>query len=124
MSIIIGDLWTRFFEESVYAGIESKKGITTIGLYDQYESDVNGAYDITVCTEVTKVGEFPKECVVKHIPAGKYAKFKVKGHMQEAVAKFWMELWKMDLKRSYKADFEEYVGGTPEEAEIDIYIAL
>lgn len=114
----------KFFEQGIYTDITNKVGASTIGLYDQYENDANGAYDITVCTEVGKVDMVPMGCVVKHIPAGKYAKFKVKGQVQEAVARFWMELWKMNLRRSYKGDFEEYVGGTPEACEIDIYIAL
>lgn len=124
MPLVIGKLWEDFLGDGVYASILDKEGTSIIGLYDQYENDVNGMYDITVCAEVSKVDGLPKGCVVKHIPSGKYAKFKIKGHMQKAVAEFWTELWKMDLKRSYKADFEEYTNVVGEEAEIAIYIAL
>ncbi|MBE6023621.1 MAG: AraC family transcriptional regulator [Cellulosilyticum sp.] len=124
MPVVIGDLWRRFFEEGTYLAIEDKKNGATIGLYDAYEKGMDGYYDITVCAEVTNAHEIPKECIIKHIPSGRYAKFKIKGHMQEAVVKFWAELWQMDLERSYKADFEEYVGGTPEECDINIYIAI
>ena len=58
------------------------------------------------------------------IPAGKYARFVVKGHMHREVAKFWQELWKMDLDRAFKADFEEYRNQNVENAEIHIYVGL
>ena len=124
MPNVIGKLWKDFYSNNVYNAILDKASTTTIGLYDEYESDVNGAYDITVCAQVNKVEEIPKGCVVKHIPAGKYAKFYVHGHVQKAVMQFWQQLWKMDLKRSYKADFEEYMNLSEEEADIIIYIAL
>lgn len=124
MTAVIGGLWQRFFEEGIYSAIENKKGATTICLYDAYESDVKGAYDATVCTEVTQDDRVPEGCTVKRIPAGKYAKFVIRGSMQKAVAEFWKEFWKMAIKRSYKADFEEYVGGTPEECEIHMYISI
>lgn len=44
--------------------------------------------------------------------------------MQKAVYEFWEKLWKMDIERSYKADFEEYIGDNPDECEIHIYISL
>lgn len=48
----------------------------------------------------------------------------VKGDMQKAVAEAWQEIWKMDLKRSYGYDFEEYQNDDMENAEIHIYISL
>lgn len=124
MPLVIGGLWKNLFETGVYQKIEHKKGMTTIALYDDYESDVSGAYDITVGAEVGLVDGVPEGCVVKKIPQGKYARFVVKGNMQKAVAEFWEEFWKMDIKRSYKADFEEYLGSDPENCEIHIYISL
>ncbi len=35
-----------------------------------------------------------------------------------------MQLWNMDLPRSYVCDFEEYQDGEMENAEIHIYIGL
>jgi len=34
------------------------------------------------------------------------------------------EIWKMDLKRSFTGDFEEYLNCDWENADIEIYIAL
>lgn len=124
MPLVIGGLWKNLFETGVYQKIDHKKGMSTIALYDEYESDVSGAYDITVGTEVTLAHKIPEGCLVKKIPAGKYARFIVKGNMQKAVAEFWEAFWKMDIKRSYRADFEEYLGSDPENCEIHIYIGL
>lgn len=124
MPTIIGGLWRCFFENGIYGSIPYKVGETTIGLYDCYEKDVKGLYDITVCTEVSQVGQGIEGCIVKEIPKGKYAKFVVKGHMQKAVADFWEKLWQINLNRSYQADFEEYVNGDIEACEIHIFIAL
>lgn len=65
-----------------------------------------------------------EELTVKKIPSGKYAKFSIEGHMQKAVAEAWNKIWQMDLDRSYKADFEEYLNADYDNAKIDIYISL
>lgn len=44
--------------------------------------------------------------------------------MVAAVQQFWTELWKMNLKRSFVCDFEEYQNADVENAEIHIYISL
>lgn len=125
MKQAIGGLWQRFFTEGVYQSIPNKKDSLSIGLYSNYENNVAGAYDVTVCCEVSKCEKLPKEVVTRVIPAGKYAKFIVTGHMQTAVAEFWADLWSMDLNRKYSSDFEEYQsGGDIENCEIHMYISM
>ncbi|MFT8321828.1 MAG: GyrI-like domain-containing protein [Bacillus sp. (in: firmicutes)] len=120
----IGDLWKGFFEQGVYQSIPHKRNEKTIGLYTNYESDVNGDYDMMVCTEVQHTSDIPPSLQQHIISAGKYAKFIVIGDMQ-AVGAFWQKLWKMDLNRKYASDFEEYQSGSDgENAEIHIYISL
>ncbi len=77
---------------------------------------------MTVGNEVSKAEN--SEYVVKVIPAGKYAKFSITGHVQRAVSKAWEEIWSMNLDRSYVADFEEYLNSDFENAKIDIYVSL
>jgi len=116
---VIGGLWAQF-HSGFFQGIEGKVNECAIGLYSDYDSDMNGPYDMTVGSEVLN-----SDHVSKVIPAGKYAKFVVKGHMQEACIDFWKTLWQMDLDRAYTSDFEEYQpGGSMENAEIHMYIAL
>lgn len=124
MSNDIGKLWNKFFNQGIFSEIKNKVNERAIGLYSNYESDFTGDYDMTVACEVSDDKEIPKGTIVKTIPAGKYAKFFVKGHMQKAVYEFWQELWKMDLNRAYTCDFEEYINSDIDNAEINIYIAL
>ncbi len=94
-------------------------------MYSNYENDVSGAYDATVCCEVSEYKGLPFGTQVKTMPGGKYAKFVVTGDMPKAVSEFWTKLWSMDLDRKYDCDFEEYQsGGNMENCEIHIYIFL
>lgn len=125
MAIQIGELWEGFFSKGIYQSISNKENDKSIGLYTNYESDVNAEYDVMVCCEIQKKSNLPTGVQTRTIPVGKYAKFIVKGHMQKAVAEFWEKLWSMNLDRKYSCDFEEYQsGGDMNNAEIHIYIAL
>lgn len=84
-----------------------------------------GEYDVMVCCEVEDTTSLPENTDSEIIPSGKYAKFIVHGHVQKAVAEFWMKLWSMNLDGKFTCDFEEYQpGGDMENAEIHIYISL
>lgn len=125
MKQIIGGLWQRFFAEEIYQSILNKQNECSIGLYSNYENNESGAYDVTACCEVTNLENLPAEVEVKKIPAGKYAKFVVHGHVQKAVAEFWSKLWSMNLNRKYSCDFEAYQsGGDIENCEIHMYISI
>lgn len=123
MPMIIGGLWQQFYQDGIYATISDKVNEKAIGIYSDYESDFTSEYSVYVGCEVAKTSPV-LNTVTKIIPAGKYAKFIVHGHMQKAVADFWEKLWKMDLERSYQCDFEEYQNADVENAEIHIYISL
>lgn len=125
MTEIIGRLWQGFFEKGIYEAIPHKKNDKSIGLYTNYEGDASGLYDMVVCCEVEDILEIPNDMYTQTIPAGKYAKFVVKGDVQKAVGEFWMALWSMDLDRKYSCDFEEYQSDEGmNHSEIHIYIAL
>ena len=103
----------------VNATIKNKINEYAIGLYSDYSKD---QYCVTAGNEVSKPEN--DELTVKIIPAGRYAKFSVHGHMEKAVAQAWGEIWKMDLNRSFTGDFEEYLNSDWENGDIDIYIAI
>lgn len=119
MGEIIGGLWNNLYANGISNRINNKVNQYAIGLYSDYKDD---GYLVTVGNEVSKVEN--DDLDVKVIPAGRYAKFSVHGHMQKAVAAAWEEIWRMDLERSYTGDFEEYLNCDFEEANIDIYVAL
>lgn len=124
MGMVIGGVWERFYAEGYYERIPAQKRGHVLGIYSGYESDEHGDYDMTAACEVTDREGLGDEYAVKTIPAGRYAKFVVKGDVQKALATFWQELWAMDLNRSFLADFEEYLEISDKEAEIHVYIGL
>lgn len=115
---VIGKLWEHFYG-GTYASIQGKVNERCIGLYTDYKQD--GGYRVMVCCE-TDTAEQDADTMV--IPAGKYAKFIIRGHIVTAVQEFWQKLWEMKLDRSFVCDFEEYQGGDMENMEIHMYISL
>lgn len=119
MGEVIGGLWVKLYQDGINATIKNKVNEYAIGLYSDYTND---QYCVTAGNEVSKAEN--AELTVKRIPAGRYAKFSIHGHMEKAVAEAWGEIWKMELTRSFTGDFEEYLNSDWENADIDIYVAL
>ena len=94
-----------------------------LGVYTEYENKELGNYTIMTGFEVTNSDRVEGFDTIT-IPAGKYAKFIVKGNMITAVQEFWQRLWQMNLNRAYRYDFEEYQNADSENAEIHIYISI
>lgn len=124
MGRVIGGLWESFYGKGFYEAIPADRRGRVLGIYSNYESDENGDYDMTVACELTAEADLPETFTVRSIPAGRYAKFVIRGDVQQALVQFWQELWGMDLNRSFRADFEEYQEMSGEEAEIHVYIGL
>lgn len=124
MGMIIGGLWGKFYEGGIYGQIKDKSSEKSLGIYSDYEDNEMGDYNITVACQVESTEKLPEGTVIKVIPAGRYARFVVKGRMQSAVAEFWQKLWKMELDRAFTSDFEEYQNDDPQNTEVHIYIAL
>lgn len=122
----IGLTWQRLFANGIYDKIPSRLNNKTIGLYTEYEGDFTKPYIFIAGAEVDKKLENTEETVCKIIPKGKYAKFIIKGDVQNSVGQAWQEIWSMDLKRKYTCDFEEYQNNSEdmENQEIHIYIAI
>ena len=121
----IGELWFKFHGEGIYESIPGKVNQKALGVYSGYANNGN-AYDITVGCETMPGTPAPDRTVTLTIPAGTYAKFVVRGHMQQAVVDFWDALWKTDpgFERAFAYDFEEYQNEDMDNAEIQIYISI
>ncbi len=125
MGAVIGGLWQRFYEPDVYSTINNRVSEKAVCIYSEYESDCNSEYSVSVGCEVGSANQISENMVCKKIPAGKYARFVVKGNMQQIVADFWQKLWQMqDLQRTYVCDFEEYQNSDMENAEVHFYISI
>lgn len=118
---IIGGLWNDFMAKGIWDSLENKANAYCIGLYSDYDFAAM-KYDVTVGAEVLQ-NDNPS-LSAKLIPAGKYAKFHIKGDVVNDVSKAWGEIWEMKLDRTFAADFEEYLSNDNGIAEIDIYIAV
>lgn len=118
---IIGGLWNEFMSKGISDILKNKANEYCVGLYTNYDFE-DVTYDVTVGAEVSK-NDNP-EFSVKTIPAGKYAKFNVKGDVVKDVSDAWYEIWAMPLERTYTADFEEYISNENGVADVNIYIAL
>lgn len=136
MPTIIGGLWGRFYQGGVYASIPAKKGMTAFGIYTDYEGDKNDDYTVMIATEVeptvcdtnNKASALPEGVSLLKIVAGRYAKFTIKTTMEKSpadVGAFWGKIWSLDLDRTYKADYEEYLEPGADGSQIVyIYIGL
>lgn len=118
---IIGGLWQSFMEKGVWESLKNKANPYCVGLYSDYDfADIQ--YNVTVGAEVSENGN--PELSAKVIPAGKYAKFHIRGDVVKDVSRAWEEIWGMPLERTFSADFEEYISNENGVAEIDIFVAL
>lgn len=124
MGTKIGGLWQQFYSPDFFPIIKNKATELSYGIYTDYADRENGDYTVMVACEVTNAENLPKNAEVRKIPAGKYARFIVKGNVKTAVMEFWQKLWKMELDRSFVCDFEEYHSADMENSEIHIYIGL
>lgn len=123
MGAVIGGLWNSFYNDGVYASLPGKVNGKALGVYTDYEGNERSDYTVLVACEVASAPADAK-LTVRTVPAGRYARFVVKGDMVKAVAQAWQEIWSTPLDRTFVCDFEEYQNDSMDEAEIHIYIGL
>ncbi|SOE19691.1 Predicted transcriptional regulator YdeE, contains AraC-type DNA-binding domain [Spirosomataceae bacterium TFI 002] len=123
----IPNLWQRFMSEGILAQIPNKINDTIYSIYTEYEGDHTQPYTTILGCEVTSLDEIPAGFKSCEVPESEYAKFTETGNMTEGfIINVWMKIWKLDLNRTYQADFEVYgeKAQNPANAEVDIYIGI
>ena len=100
MGAVIGGLWNRFYNDGIYTSIKGKTNNKALGIYTDYDGDEKADYTVLVAYE-TADNTQDSGITVRKIPAGRYARFIVKGDMVKAVAEAWQEIWKLNLNRSF-----------------------
>ena len=118
----IGLIWQNFYKKGEQ--VQNKVTGKPICTYSNYESNETGAYDIHLGYETLPQTDVGEGWIRKIIPAGKYAKFVIKGDMAKEVPNFWGKIWKMNLPRKFECDFEEYQTPNPSNTEDHVYISL
>lgn len=125
--------YETFFKNDVAAQIADKVDPgSMVALYSDYESDENGEYSLTLGYEVAGDGDVPAGLSIKTLPASTYAVVTSdRGALPGVVIATWQRIWQMSDdelggKRTFTGDFELYDerAQNPEEAEVDIYIAI
>ena len=116
----IGPLWQQFFASGLFQ--PSPDAPRVVGVYDRYESDWNGAFDVTAGVQAAS-SALPGMKAVQ-VQAGEYLVFTSKGVMPQAVISAWMQVWqyfsapRTDVQRLYATDFEKYLA--PDEVAVCI----
>lgn len=120
-------LWQRFKSEGIFEKISNKLEEVVYCIYTEYEGDYTKPYTTLLGCKVASLDAIPDGMVSMNFESGHYAHFISRGNvMQGSVYQTWTEIWKSDLPRSYKADFEVYgpKASNLEDAEVDIYIGV
>lgn len=123
----IGALWNKFLSQNVIESIPDKIDNTIYSVYTDYEKDYTKPYTVILGCKVNSLNSVPKELTVKMILGGNYKIFTAKGKISDGIIyKEWKKIWESGLNRKYTSDFEVYSAKAqnPDDAEVDIYIAI
>jgi len=118
----IGALWDCFFAEETYRSTPHRTSDARIfGVYSGYESDADGAFDVTVGVAVSDAAVEGAA-----IEAGDYLVFAGQGEMPQMVIDTWQRIWQYfeahpTITRRYRSDFEAYAG--PDKVAIHIGVS-
>lgn len=126
-AIDIPALWNQFISENVLENIPNKIDAEIYSIYTNYEGDHTEPYDTILGCKVSSLDNIPEGMIGKAFEGGKVAKFTAKGNLEDNIVyKAWLDIWNVDLDRTYTADFEVYGAKSMDRAnaEVDIFIAI
>lgn len=122
----IAPLWQQFQEKFCHQMDDTTQ---VYGVYHNYESDVNGEFDVTACIadlSDSQTESISAQTTMVSIPAGNYLVFSQQGEIPQAVIDAWMQVWHYfnakdcSYTRKYDTDFEKYIGMDT----VEVYIAI
>ncbi len=120
-------LWNTFMTEGILEKIPNKLSSEVYSIYTNYESDYTKPYDTILGCKVSTLKNIPEGMVGQSFDSGIYTNFTVKGDLSQGIVYGkWLEIWNIDLDRSYIADFEIYgeKAQNPTNAEVQIYVGV
>ncbi|MES2416905.1 MAG: GyrI-like domain-containing protein [Bacteroidota bacterium] len=124
-AIDCGSLWQQFEKGNYQAQIPNKLGNEVFAVYHDYEGDYTLPYAYFIGCKVDPNTPVPIGLTSLTIPSANYSKLTAKGKMPDCVANAWHRIWKSDLPRAYRPDFEIYDERSLDwsNAEVDIYLS-
>lgn len=120
-------LWNKFTTEGIQQKISGKISEDIFCIYTDYEKDHTKPYTTILGCKVESLDNIPENMVGKTIESADYEELIAKGNLSDGIVySKWLEIWNSNLDRVFTADFEVYGEKVqnPENAEVDIYIAL
>jgi predicted transcriptional regulator YdeE len=122
-------LWNKFFTENIKDQIPNRLTEDLYCVYTHYEKDHTKPYTTILGYKVKANEVLPEGLVEKSIDNAGYKVFNARGKASEGfVYNEWKKIWDMnaELDRAFTSDFEIYRAKSqdPENAEVDIYIAM
>ncbi|MCW3107576.1 MAG: hypothetical protein JWQ09_2082 [Segetibacter sp.] len=118
--------WAKFYNEDIIHHIPNKTSDEVIALYCDYEGDYMQPYSFVIGCPVSSFDVVPEGMVAKTIPAGFYGFFRAVGDYPTNLIETWSTIWRTDLQRTYRSDYEVYgnkfISDTSKE--VEIYIGL
>ena len=125
-SIDCGNLWQEFMSNGITGKISGKLNDEVLAVYHSYEGDYTQPYAFFIGCKVSPGTVVPAGLDSLTIPSGNYLKITAKGKFPDCIANAWREIWKTDLPRAYKVDFEVYDERATDwnNSEVDIFLAV
>jgi len=123
----IQNLWERFINESILEKIPNKISPSIYSIYKDYDGDYMQPYTTLLGCKVSSILEVPEGMEYVTMHSGNYRKFTAEGDLNNGIVyQSWLDIWKMDLERSYTTDYEVYgpKAQDPSDAVVDIFIAV
>lgn len=129
----IAETVQKYFHGSLSEKIPNRKNAgTTLCVYTNYESDVDGDYTYFIGEEVASLDKITEDFESLIIPAQRYVKFTNQpGPMPTVCIDMWKNIWKMNAAelgggRAYISDFEVYDERNADHANVtlDIFIGI
>lgn len=120
-------LWSRFFAEGIASKVPDKLSEDLYCLYTDYEKDHTKPYTTLLGYKVKDLASVPEGLTGAMVPGKTCEVFTASGKLSEGIVfAEWLKIWDRNLDRAYSGDFEVYgsKAQNPEQAEVDIYIAL
>jgi predicted transcriptional regulator YdeE len=119
-------LWQRLFAEGVPGALPASDA-HLYAVYCDYERDFRDAYTLVLGVAVDAHTPVPPGMRRVRVPAGRYARFAVRGDPAEVVWGAWQHVngaWPRKEERRYVADFERYTGASPGHAAVEVCVGL
>ncbi len=124
-NIECGNLWKKFETENFARRIPNKLSDEIYAVYFDYEGDHTQPFSYFIGCRVEIDTEAPQGMDSLTIPEQSYTKVMAKGKMPDCLSNTWQDIWRSNIERSYRHDFEIYDDRSKDwsHAEVDIFVS-